>query len=65
MALNKTPTSTFIRREKLIGFNNWAQWASFTKSMLIENDIWDIVEINPQPLQQSASRLWDYKKKKD
>ena len=33
--------------------------------MLIEKDVWDLVEIGPRPLQQNASRLWDHKEKKD
>ena len=33
--------------------------------MLIEKDVWDLVEIGPRPLQQNASRLWDYKEKED
>lgn len=33
--------------------------------MLIEKNIWDLVEIGPQPYQLNASRLWDHKKKED
>ena len=62
MASDKLPTSTSAKRKKLIGFSNWAQWASFTKSMLIKKDVWDLVETGLRPLQQNASRLWDCKK---
>ena len=65
MASDELPTSTSAKREKLIGFSNWARWASLTKSMLIEKDVWDLVEIGPWPLPQNASRLWDHKKKED
>lgn len=65
MALDKTPTSTSAKREKLTGFSNWAQWASLTKSMLIEKDVWDLVETSPQRQQQNASTLFDHKVKED
>ena len=65
MVSDELPTSTSAKREKLIGFSNWAQWASLTKSMLIEKDVWDLVKIDPWPLQQNASRLWDHKEKED
>lgn len=39
--------------------------ASFTKSMLIEKKVQDLVETNSRPLQQNTSKLWNYKEKKD
>lgn len=39
--------------------------ASFTKSMLIEKNVQDLVETSSRLLQQNVSKLWDYKEKKD
>ena len=65
MALNKLPNFIFAKKEKLIGFSNWARWASLINSILIEKDVWDLVETGSRPLQQNISKLWDYKEKED
>lgn len=65
MASDETPASTSAKREKLTGFTNWARWASLTKSMLIENDVWDLVETGPRPQQPNASTLFDHRVKED
>lgn len=44
---NDTASSN-SRRQKLTGFANWPQWADLTKTMLIEKDVWDLIEIGPQ-----------------
>lgn len=44
-------TSSSARREKLTGFNNWPRWSDFTRAMLIEKDVWDLVETGPRPAQ--------------
>ena len=65
MASDENPTGSSAKREKLTGYVNWARWASLTKSMLIEKDVWDLVETGPRPQQQNASALFDHKTKED
>lgn len=66
MASDKTSTSSSsAKRERLTGYSNWTRWASLTKSMLIEKDVWDLVETDPRPIKQNASTLFDHKVKEE
>ena len=37
------------RREKLTSFTNWPRWSDLTRAMLIEKDVWDLIETGPRP----------------
>ena len=59
----KTVDSTFsggLPYQMLIGFVNWLWWADFSKAILIEKDVWDLIEVG---WQQSPDALWKQEKK--
>lgn len=37
------------RHEKLTGFSNWSRYSDLTRAMLVEKDVWDLVETGPRP----------------
>lgn len=57
-------TGSQARREKLTGFANWPIWSMITKSMLIEKDVWDLIETGPRPARDNPS-LWGKEIKED
>ena len=52
------------KRKKLTGFANWPIWSMITKSMLIKNDVWDLIETRPQLVRDNLT-LWGKEIKKD
>lgn len=48
--------------KKLKGFNNWPQWSDFTVTILIEKDIWDLIETGPR---RTKAIIWEQKTKKN
>ena len=49
MTDKRNDTISGSRREKLAGFTNWPRWSDLTRAMLIEKDVWDLIETGPRP----------------
>lgn len=62
MTNKKNDTPSRLRRKKLTGFINWLQSSNLTKAMLIEKDVWDLVEIRPRPV---LTTIWEQKTKEN
>lgn len=52
--------SSGSRGEKLKGFVNWPRWSDLTRAMLIEKDVWDLIEDSPR---QPPTALWEREQK--
>lgn len=48
------------KQEKLKGFTNWPRWSDLTRAMLIEKDVWDLIE---KGLRQPPTALWEREQK--
>ena len=57
-------SSNGAKREKLTGFANWPIWSMITKTMLIEKDVWDLIETGPRLLRENPT-LFGKKVKED
>ncbi len=64
MAKESNSEGTQAKREKLIGFANWPVWSEIIESILIEEDVWDLVFTKPQPVRENPS-LWSKEVKED
>lgn len=55
-------TFSSARRKKLTGFNNWPRWSDLIRAILIEKDVWDLVETGPRP---APATIWEQKTKEN
>lgn len=47
--------SSAAKQEKLVGHSNWPIWLMIAKSMLMQKDIWDLIEKKPRLAQENLA----------